>query len=99
MKANLKVPPPPAEATESSCMSLAELEPGGRACLCGHNGSAIPSRLRDLGFVARTPIRVVRSSPLGDPVELEIRGYRICLRRAELREICVQTRPSHSKAA
>jgi len=29
-------------------------------------------------------IRVVRRAPLGDPIEVEIRGARICVRRAEL---------------
>jgi Fe2+ transport system protein FeoA len=45
--------------------------------------------LADLGFVAGTELAVVRSAPLGDPVEVEIRGYRICLRRRDLRSLCV----------
>jgi ferrous iron transport protein A len=43
----------------------------------------------DLGFVPDTPLRVVRRAPLGDPIELELRGYRICLRHADLLAICV----------
>ena len=45
-------------------------------------------RLRELGFVPGTPLEVVRRSPFGDPVEVELRGYRICLRRSELETLC-----------
>ena len=45
---------------------------------------AVGLRIRELGFVSGTPVRVVRRGPLGDPVEVELRGYRICLRAADL---------------
>jgi ferrous iron transport protein A len=47
-------------------------------------GLEIPRRLADLGFVPGTELRVVRRAPLGDPVELEIRGYRLCLRAEQI---------------
>ena len=40
-------------------------------------------RLLDLGFVPASAVRVLRRAPLRDPVEYEVRGTRICLRRAE----------------
>ena len=45
---------------------------------------AIPSRLEDLGFVPGTQLRVIRRAPFGDPIEVEIRGYRICLRAEQV---------------
>jgi ferrous iron transport protein A len=51
--------------------------------------SAIGRRLADLGFLPRTEIRVLRCAPLGDPVEYELRGYRLCLRRAEAARVMV----------
>jgi Fe2+ transport system protein FeoA len=30
----------------------------------------------------------VRAAPLGDPIEFEIRGYRICLRRDDIARLC-----------
>ena len=69
-------------------MSLAELGVGSRARVCGH-AEGLPARLADLGFVGGTELAVVRSAPFGDPVEIEIRGYRICLRRRDLRSLCV----------
>ena len=50
-----------------------------------------PIRLRELGFVPGTSVCVVRRGPLGDPIELQLRGYRICLRRADLQAILVQS--------
>ena len=53
----------------------------------GANGTAsseISLRLRNLGFVPDTEIRVLRRAPLGGPIEFELRGYRICLRREDL---------------
>jgi len=47
-------------------------------------GNEIPRRLGDLGFVPGTELRIVRRAPFGDPIELEIRGYRLCLRAAQV---------------
>ncbi len=46
-------------------------------------GTPVGRRLLDLGFVPSSVVRVVRRAPLRDPVEYEVRGTRICLRRAE----------------
>jgi Fe2+ transport system protein FeoA len=63
---------------------------GATGRLCRHPGaSATPERLADLGFVPDTVVRVLRRAPLGDPIEVEIRGYRVCLRRADLARLCV----------
>lgn len=45
----------------------------------------VSHRLLDLGFVPGTRLRIVRRAPLGDPVEIEIRGTRLCFRRRQLR--------------
>ena len=66
------------------------LAAGSRARVCGHPGAGeLPPRLADLGFVGGTEIAVIRVAPLGDPVELELRGYRLCLRRDALERVCV----------
>jgi Fe2+ transport system protein FeoA len=54
----------------------------------GHS-SPIGRRLLDLGFTPGSRLRVVRRAPLGDPVEYELRGSRICLRRGEAERIRV----------
>ncbi len=71
--------------------SLAELEPGAGARVTAvDGGSAIGRRLLDLGFVPGTEVRVVRRAPLGDPIEYELRGYRLCLRRSEALRVQVE---------
>ena len=70
---------------------LRELPPGRRARLVPpEEGQVIGRRLQDLGFVPETPIEVVRRAPLGDPVEVELRGYRMCLRLAQLEGLRVR---------
>ncbi len=59
-------------------------------------GMEIPRRLGDLGFVPGTQLAIVRRAPFGDPIELEIRGYRMCLRAAQVRELRVIPEASHS---
>ena len=56
-------------------------------------GREIPSRLGDLGFTPGTELRVVRRAPFGDPVEIEIRGYRLCLRLEQLDGLVVVLEP------
>ncbi len=74
-----------------STISLIDLAPGARARLAAPDaGRTIPRRLLDLGFVPGTPLTVVRRAPLGDPVEIEIRGYRLCLRLAQLDALRVE---------
>lgn len=62
---------------------------GGRVC-APQNGTSIPARLLDLGFVPGTRLKIRRRAPLGDPVEIEIRGYRLCLRTDQLETIFVE---------
>lgn len=47
-------------------------------------------RLMDLGLLRGTTIEVVRTAPLGDPIELKLRGFMLTLRRAEAEQITVE---------
>jgi Fe2+ transport system protein FeoA len=65
-------------------LSLADLEPGASAVVEGiHTAAPAAQRLHDLGFLPDTRVEVLRRAPLGDPIEFELRGYRICLRQSE----------------
>lgn len=46
-------------------------------------------RLMEMGVVPGALVRVVKSAPLGDPIEICIRNYHLALRRAEARSITV----------
>ena len=47
------------------------------------------TRLRELGLVPGTKIRLVRRAPFGDPIEISVRGSRLAMRRSEARHIRV----------
>ena len=40
-------------------------------------------RMREMGLLPGTSLKLVRAAPLGDPLEIEVRGYRLTLRRSE----------------
>jgi len=72
-------------------IALTDLQPGIPAVLCeAAAGVEIPRRLQDLGFVPGTPLVIRRRAPLGDPIEIELRGYRLCLRTAQLTALRVE---------
>ena len=50
----------------------------------------IAVRLLEMGFVEGTRVQVVKVAPLGDPLELRIRGYHLSLRRAEAAHVRVR---------
>lgn len=82
------MPAPPA-ATPAT--SLHQLTPGCRAIVRYVGGeTAVRQRLLELGFVPGTQLRVVRLAPLGDPMQIELHGAYISLRRSEARTILVQ---------
>lgn len=48
-----------------------------------HGEGALRRHLMDLGLIKGTPFEVVRVAPLGDPVEITVRGYQLSIRREE----------------
>ena len=44
-------------------------------------------RLLEMGLLVGTPIQLVRFAPLGDPVEIKVRGYHLTLRRHDAEQI------------
>jgi len=65
-------------------VKLADLKQGMRARVVRvSNASPGIKRLRELGLIEGTEITVIKVAPLGDPVEIDLRGYRLCLRRSE----------------
>lgn len=51
--------------------------------------SAITRRLMEMGIVPGAPIKVVRTAPLGDPLQVCLRNYHLALRRVEARAVTV----------
>ena len=47
-------------------------------------------RLMEMGLLVGTPVELVRFAPLGDPVEIKVRGYNLTLRKQEAEQIWVK---------
>ena len=45
------------------------------------------SRLNGIGLTEGTAVKVIRSAPLGDPIEIEIRGFNLAIRKSLARKI------------
>jgi ferrous iron transport protein A len=72
-------------------MKLSELVPGAIAVLreMPASGSAF-LRLREMGMLPGTRVKLVRKAPLGDPIEIEVRGYHLTLRLQEAEGVVVE---------
>ena len=63
---------------------LDQLGVGDRARVSGILGAdEVSMRLMEMGLVPGTEVTLVGQAPLGDPLELELRGYRLSVRRSE----------------
>jgi ferrous iron transport protein A len=51
-------------------------------------------RLQEMGLTVGTKFKVVKVAPFGDPVEIDLRGYRLCLRKHETRAFEVEPIPA-----
>ena len=70
--------------------TLADLKPGQKALVTGFTGEDVPGRLMEMGLLPGTPIELVRLAPLGDPMDVRVRGYHLSLRRHEARCVLVE---------
>jgi len=72
-------------------VKLSELKVGDTGIVKGLTGEkAISSRLLQMGIVRETEIFVERVAPLGDPIEIKLKGYHLSLRKEEASNILVE---------
>ena len=68
--------------------TLADLSIGQRALISRVEGNdAVSIRLMEMGLIPGVELAVVGTAPLGDPLELEVLGYRLSVRRSEAERI------------
>ena len=53
-------------------------------------GQPVKRRIMDMGITKGVEIYVRKVAPLGDPVEVTVRGYELSLRKADAEMICVE---------
>ena len=76
-------------------MTLNLLPLGQEAVITAVGGEgALRCRLLDMGLIPKTAVRVEKVAPLGDPIELRVRGYALSLRKEDAQNIQVEVRQS-----
>jgi len=72
-------------------ISLGSLEVGASARVVGYSAhSDYCERLMRMGLIPGTRITLKRRAPLGDPVQIQFRGYSLVLRPAEARDLLLE---------
>ena len=71
--------------------TLNDLAPGqsGTILSVGNQSGAVKRRLVDMGLTPGTQVKVNKIAPLGDPLEVSLRGYELSLRRADAEQIVI----------
>lgn len=78
-------------ATSSDIRPLADLSPGEHGRVVRIFGSAdVRNRLLEMGLTRGTDVTLIRVAPLGDPVELQVRGYRLSVRKSEAAVVIIE---------
>ena len=71
--------------------TLDQLKPGDQAKVIAIQGEPeTAERLMEMGLVVGTPLKVLKFAPLGDPIEIVIRGYHLTMRRSEASGVLVE---------
>lgn len=69
-------------------MTLSEMKTGASGTITAVGGEgALRLRFLDMGLIPRTKVRVVKIAPMGDPIEIRIRGYELTLRKEDAAKI------------
>ena len=67
-------------------MTLDELKPGTKGRITAVGGE-LRLRLLDMGLIPRTEVTLMKVAPMGDPIEIRVRGYELTLRVSDAKNI------------
>lgn len=74
--------------------NLAQLSVGSSALVKAYPATGVAfTRLREMGLLPGTRVTLIRVAPLGDPLEIQVRGYRLSLRKSEAEHILLESAP------
>ena len=72
-------------------MTLKDLEIGGSAIIQSVGGEgALRQHFLDMGVIPGAEITLVKYAPMGDPIDIKLRDYELCIRKADLKQIEVE---------
>jgi ferrous iron transport protein A len=76
--------------------TLAQLAVGSRAIVKRIDGAdEVSCRLMEMGLTPGVELAIVGVAPLGDPIELELRGYRLSVRKSEAQRVQLEDVAGH----
>ncbi len=71
-------------------MTLDELEIGKEAIITAVGGQGeLRCRLLDMGIIPNTKVMIRKTAPMGDPIEIHLRGYELTLRLEDAKKISI----------
>lgn len=72
-------------------MTLRDLKIGqSGTILRNRTGGALKQRFMDMGITKGVTVKVIKIAPLGDPIEIELRGYNLSIRKDDAKQIEVE---------
>ena len=73
-------------------MNLSELKVGEKAKVLKLNieNKQIKRHLLDMGITRGVTVKIKKIAPMGDPIDIELRDYELCIRKADLTQIEVE---------
>lgn len=75
---------------ENDVLNLSDLNTGEEAeVLRISSDSKIRRRLMDMGIIRGTKIKIEGKAPMGDPIEISLRGYNLSLRKKEAKDVLI----------
>ena len=75
----------------STKMNLGDLKAGDSAKIVSVGGEgALRQHFLDMGLIPHTAVTLQKTAPMGDPIEIRVRGYELTLRKADARLIEVE---------
>ena len=71
---------------------LIDLNKGQKAKVVGlhNNNPAVRRRLLDMGITTGVVVEVKKIAPMGDPIDIKLRGYELCIRKSDMAEIDIE---------
>ncbi len=81
---------PAEEVKHMSLKKLSELNKGDRGKVVNIGSGSVRQRLMDMGLIAGSEVELQRIAPLGDPIEIKVKGYNLSLRKEEAANIMVE---------
>lgn len=74
-------------------MTLDEIQPGNGGTIIAVKGEgALRRRLLDMGLTPKTKVQVRKTAPMGDPIELSLRGYMLSIRKEDAAKIEIEVK-------